>query len=292
MELSGGGRQVRDREGPRIRRRRVRWRSWRIPVAGCHAATSAHAPIDVGAAITGSDGIGSAAAVPRMPRPTHGASSPDEDWRGAEDRRLLRQRPPLQRAVHRAVGPAAVPTTAWSTRSGSRRDAATVAHLQPWVSGSRARRAGERSGQRAGREGRRGRTATAGGRGFECGEEGLRFCCFIPLESDWSHWIGDPVNARPVALDVERATSSLCSYSYGSATIFSTLHTSTLSLSPTYNMIMGLTYILFTKNILSSPYELRFEYRLYRCVLRDEANKTKSHLHIFWICFALVATYI
>ena len=135
--------------------------------------TSPHAPIDVGAAITGSDGVGSAAAAPRMPQPVHGASSPDEDRRGAEDRRLLRQRPPLQLAAHRAVGPAAVPTTAWSTRSGSRRDAATVAHLQPWEwSGQRAGigdgsgAARSRRGDRMRREGRRGRTA--GGRGSEC----------------------------------------------------------------------------------------------------------------------------
>ena len=91
----------------------------------------------------------------------------------------------------------------------------------------------------------------------------------------------DPVNARPVALDVERATSSyaLLLFVWVCRNFLHLAHL--YSLSPTYNMIMRLTYILFTKNILSSPYKLHFEYRLYRCVLRDEANKTKSHLHIF-----------
>ena len=45
---------------------------------------------------------------------------------------------------------------------------------------------------------------------------------------------------------------------------------------------------LFWINILSLSYDIRFEYRLYRCVLRDETNKTKSHLHIFWWRFILV----
>ena len=41
---------------------------------------------------------------------------------------------------------------------------------------------------------------------------------------------------------------------------------------------------LSIKNILSFSYELRFEYQLHRCILHDETNKTRSHLHIFWRC--------
>ena len=46
------------------------------------------------------------------------------------------------------------------------------------------------------------------------------------------------------------------------------------------------------KNILFSSYDLHFEYRLHYCVLCDETNKTRSHLHIFWRYFAQVATYM
>jgi len=46
------------------------------------------------------------------------------------------------------------------------------------------------------------------------------------------------------------------------------------------------------KSILSPFYDLYYESGLHRCVLNDEMNKTRSHLHIILKCFALVATYI
>ena len=42
------------------------------------------------------------------------------------------------------------------------------------------------------------------------------------------------------------------------------------------------------KNNLSPPYDLCFWNRLHHCVLCDERNKTRSHLHIFWWYFSLV----
>jgi len=42
------------------------------------------------------------------------------------------------------------------------------------------------------------------------------------------------------------------------------------------------------KNDLSPSYDLRFWNRLHHCILCDEGNKTRSHLHIFWWCFSLV----
>ena len=68
-----------------------------------------------------------------------------------------------------------------------------------------------------------------------------------------------------------------------------------LALSFTHILHIGgafLTCNLPIKNILSSSYDLHFEYRLHRYILRDETNKTRSHLHIFWRYFALVATYM
>ena len=44
---------------------------------------------------------------------------------------------------------------------------------------------------------------------------------------------------------------------------------------------VGSMYIL-EKNNLSPPYDLNFWNRLHHCVLCDEGNKTRSHLHIFW----------
>ena len=41
---------------------------------------------------------------------------------------------------------------------------------------------------------------------------------------------------------------------------------------------------LFIKIFLSSSCYLCLENRLYRCALRDETNKTRPHLHMFWRC--------
>ena len=46
------------------------------------------------------------------------------------------------------------------------------------------------------------------------------------------------------------------------------------------------------KNILSTSYYFLFENWLHQYVLRDETNKTISHLHMFSWCFTLVTTYV
>ena len=46
------------------------------------------------------------------------------------------------------------------------------------------------------------------------------------------------------------------------------------------------------KNILSTSYYFLFENRLHQYILRDETNKTRSHLHMFSWCFTLVTTYV
>ena len=97
----------------------------------------------------------------------------------------------------------------------------------------------------------------------------------------------ESVNARPVALGESARPLPL----YLSPVILSISHvfsTSHVFSKPGYlshhvehTCRTFLPCDLCIRNILSLSYDLCFEYRFHCCVLRDETNKTRSHLRIF-----------
>ena len=62
--------------------------------------------------------------------------------------------------------------------------------------------------------------------------------------------------------------------------------------APVEKKIIFFIWEAILKNILSTSYYFLFENRLHQYILRDETNKTRSHLHMFSWCFTLVTTYV